>query len=104
MRRRVDGAAIELELDLGDAPHVTVRGDVNWTRALSPRHAQILRVLSVAGPAGVDAASLSESLFGDRDHVVAVRAEVSRLRKSLGAVLSTQPYRFAAGVTVRLVG
>ena len=104
VRRRVDGAAIELELDLGDAPHVTVRGDVNWTRALSPRHAQILRVLSVAGPAGVDAASLSESLFGDRDHVVAVRAEVSRLRKSLGAVLSTQPYRFAAGVTVRLVG
>ncbi|MEN0137377.1 MAG: GAF domain-containing protein [Rhodococcus sp. (in: high G+C Gram-positive bacteria)] len=104
VRRRGDRALIELELDLGAAPRATVRGDVEWTRALSPRHAQILRVLAEIGSAGIDAASLSEALFGDRDHVVAVRAEVSRLRKSLGPVLTTQPYRFADDVRVRMLG
>lgn len=103
VRRRVDGAGLQVELDLGASPRVTVCGDANWTQALSPRHAQILRVLAVAGTGGVDAASLSEALFGDREHVVAVRAEVSRLRKTLGAVLSTQPYRFADGVSVRVL-
>ncbi len=94
---------IELELALGASPQVTVRGDANWTRALSPRHAQILRALAAVGSAGVDAAGLSEVLFGDREHVVAVRAEVSRLRKHLGAVLQTQPYRFAEGVRVVVI-
>ncbi|MBF4477825.1 hypothetical protein SAMN02745947_05170 [Rhodococcus rhodochrous J3] len=101
VRRRQDGPTIELELDLGAQPRATVRGDVDWTRALSPRHAQILRVLASAGPTGIDAATMSEVLFGDRDHVVAVRAEISRLRRSLGPVLTTHPYRFAQDVTVR---
>ncbi|MCQ4122559.1 GAF domain-containing protein [Rhodococcus tibetensis] len=102
--RRDERAVIELELDLGGAPRATVRGDVDWTRALSPRHAQILRVLASRAPAGIDAASMSEALFGDRDHVVAVRAEISRLRKTLGPVLTTQPYRFANDVQVRMIG
>ncbi|MES9514541.1 GAF domain-containing protein [Rhodococcus erythropolis] len=100
LRTGVGGPVIELELSLGASPQVTVRGDANWTRALSPRHAQILRALAAVGSAGVDAAGLSEVLCGDREHVVAVRAEVSRLRKHLGAVLQTQPYRFADGVRV----
>ncbi|ATQ29363.1 GAF domain-containing protein [Rhodococcus ruber] len=103
VRRRAERAAVELELDLGAAPRATVRGETEWTRALSPRHAQILRVLARTRSAGIDAASLSEALFGDRDHIVAVRAEVSRLRKSLGPVLTPQPYRFADGVEVRVV-
>jgi hypothetical protein len=104
VRRREDRADIDLELDLGASPRATVRGDVNWTRALSPRHAQILRVLADAGPGGTDAAAMSEALFGDRDHVVAVRAEISRLRKSLGPILIAQPYRFADNVQVRMFG
>ena len=60
-------------------------------------------VYAPVGQAGVDAAGLSEVLFGDREHVVAVRAEVCRLRKHLGAVLQTQPYRFAEGVRVVVI-
>ena len=104
VRRGGDRADIELELDLGAAPRATVRGDADWTRSLSPRHAQILRLLAGTEPAGIDAASMSEALFGDRDHVVAVRSEISRLRRSLGPVLTNQPYRFANNVRVRLVG
>ncbi|ANS26266.1 transcriptional regulator [Rhodococcus opacus] len=104
VRRGGRPTAIAVELDLGDTPRATVRGDTSWTRALSPRHAQILRLLTETGSAGIDAASLSVALFGDRDHVVAVRAEISRLRKSLGPVLSTHPYRFVDGVDVHVVG
>ncbi|MDI9948646.1 GAF domain-containing protein [Rhodococcus sp. IEGM 1305] len=104
VRRGGRPTTIAVELDLGDTPRATVRGDTSWTRALSPRHAQILRVLAETGSAGIDAASLSALLFGDRDHVVAVRAEISRLRKSLGPILSTHPYRFADGVDVHVAG
>ncbi|MGW5145489.1 GAF domain-containing protein [Rhodococcus koreensis] len=104
VRREGRPTTIGVELDLGESPRATVRGDTSWTRALSPRHAQILRVLTESGSAGIDAASLSVSLFGDRDHMVAVRAEISRLRKSLGPVLSAHPYRFADGVDVHVVG
>ncbi|MDP1200371.1 hypothetical protein, partial [Klebsiella pneumoniae] len=55
VRTGVGGPVSELELSLGVSPQVTVRGDANWTRALSPRHAQILRALAAVGSAGVDA-------------------------------------------------
>ncbi|HWM56852.1 MAG TPA: transcriptional regulator, partial [Pseudonocardia sp.] len=37
-------------------------------------------------------------LYGDREHLVTVRAEMSRLRKSLGGLLLARPYRVAPGV------
>lgn len=78
-------------------------GDSGWCRAITRRHAQILSLLHTAGPAGLTAAALSRSLFGDPDHIVTARAEVSRLRRLLGAVVDTRPYRLADGVhlTVR---
>jgi hypothetical protein len=45
-------------------------------------------------------AELSEALYGDPDHAVAVRAELSRLRRVLGSILDSRPYRPAD--TVRL--
>jgi hypothetical protein len=53
-----------------------------------------------AGPAGLGATALSEAMFGDREHVVTVRAEVSRLRRKLGGLLLTRPYRIAPNVLV----
>lgn len=103
LRRDSGAARIELELDLGESPRATVLGHVTWTRGLSPRHAQILRALVDASPGGLDAADLSVALFGEPDHIVAVRSEISRLRKKLGSILTTQPYRFADQVHVRLV-
>ena len=69
---------------------------------LSTRHAEVLVLLAYAGPAGMDAAALSEALYGDREHLVTVRAEMSRLRKSLGGLLQARPYRIAPGVEVVL--
>jgi hypothetical protein len=44
------------------------------------------------------AARLSKALFGDEEHCVTVRAEVSRLRKVIGGLVTTNPYRLADGV------
>ena len=49
-------------------------------------------------PQGLSAARLSRALFGDDEHVVTVRAEVSRLRRVVGAIVGTAPYRVADGV------
>lgn len=103
LRRRDTEPRIELELDFGESPRATVLGHVTWTRGLSPRHAQILRALVDAPPEGLDATDLSIALFGEPDHIVAVRSEISRLRKKLGSILTTQPYRFADEVHVRVV-
>lgn len=72
------------------------------TVPLTPRRAQILAAITSAGPAGIGASALSLKLYGDADHQVTVRAEVSRLRRSVGALIATQPYRWAEGVTARL--
>ncbi|BDY28958.1 hypothetical protein hbim_02894 [Mycolicibacterium mageritense] len=99
---RVD-AHVELELDLGDTPRATIRGDVTWTRGLSPRHAQILRMLAQNTGHGVNATDLSIALYGNAEHTVAVRSEISRLRKRLGAIITGQPYRFSDQVAVRVL-
>src|SRR5689334_19317697 len=59
--------------------------------------------LPICGPDGLTAGRLSHRLFGDADHVVTVRAEISRLRRAIGALVTTNPYRLAAGVTLRVV-
>ncbi len=103
MRPHRADAQIELELDLGDSPRATVRGDVTWTRALSPRHAQILRMLAQHPRHGVNATDLSVALYGNAEHTVAVRSEISRLRRRLGAIITGQPYRFSDEVVVRVL-
>jgi hypothetical protein len=54
-----------------------------------------------AGPAGLNAFALSAALFGDDQHAVAVRAEVSRLRRRLGGILLARPYRIAPNIAVQ---
>ena len=49
-------------------------------------------------PTGARAAGLAEDLFDDRGRVVTVRAEMSRLRRAMGGVLLSGPYRVAPGV------
>jgi hypothetical protein len=90
---------VSLVLDLaGPAPQVLVSGaSGRWAHALSPRHAEILLSL-LANPGGRTAAQLAEDLFADPGRTVTVRAEVSRLRRTLGPVLDHQPYRLAGHV------
>ncbi len=70
------------------------------TVPLTRRRRQIVEAITCADPRGTTARELSRLLYGDEDHVVTVRAEVSRLRRSLGALISAQPYRWAEEVSV----
>lgn len=94
---------VRLALDLCGPPVIEVSGgQATWRSSVTARHAETLRLLHQAGPAGLSAAMLSTALYGDADHVVAARAEVSRPRKILGAVVATRPYRLADGVELRI--
>ncbi|NMH96134.1 GAF domain-containing protein [Pseudonocardia acidicola] len=96
-------APMRLTLDL-DArpPRAIVEGTNVWLHPLSTRHAEVLLLLAHAGPTGLDAAALSTALYGQDGHLVTVRAEMSRLRRSLGGLLLARPYRIAPEVEVRL--
>ncbi|MGY1624717.1 GAF domain-containing protein [Geodermatophilus sp. SYSU D00965] len=86
-------------LDLaGPRPEVRVTGaSGTWSAPLSLRHAEILLALA-EHRAGRSAADLAADLFGDPARTVTVRAEVSRLRRTLGSVVSAQPYRIGEDV------
>ncbi|MFZ2511318.1 MAG: GAF domain-containing protein [Gordonia sp. (in: high G+C Gram-positive bacteria)] len=89
---------VRVELVTGDAPLVRVSGATGtWVHRPSPRHAQLLALLA-HHPDGLSAAQLSEHLFGNPTQRIAVRSEMSRLRKHLGGLLAANPYRFAEGV------
>jgi GAF domain len=97
------GGPTRLRLDLASRPpHAVVEGSTVWRYPLTHRHAQLLALLMRAGPAGLDAFALSVAVFGDDQHAVAVRAEVSRLRRRLGGILLTRPYRVAPNIAVEL--
>ncbi|WP_409490774.1 hypothetical protein [Amycolatopsis sp. cmx-11-12] len=90
---------VRLDLELGHAPVLRMlAGDVGWVRTVTPRHAEILVHLHATGPAGLSTEALSRALYGDAEHLVTVRADVSRLRRLLGAIVDTRPYRLAVGV------
>jgi hypothetical protein len=89
--RAVSGASVLEVSSLPDASGA-------WRASLTPRHAAILRLLAAAGRGGLSAAALSRALYGDDEHLVTVRAEVSRLRRAVGTIVATGPYRVAEGV------
>ena len=90
-------------LDLsGSSPVVSVAGPSGqWSHRLTPRHAELLLLLAVHrhGRTGVQ---LSQDMFGDGGHVVTVRAELSRVRRHLGGIIESRPYRFVEDVRVRV--
>ncbi|MFP5022077.1 GAF domain-containing protein [Pseudonocardia phyllosphaerae] len=104
--RPARGAArMRLSLDLdGRPPRAVVEGTSRWEHPLSTRHAEVLVLLARAGATGLDAAALSQGLYGDRAHLVTVRAEMSRLRRGLGGLLLARPYRIAPEVELDLRG
>lgn len=91
----LDAAARRLDVSSGEG---------TWQTGLSRRHAELLRLVAAAGREGVSAARLSAALFGDAEHVVTVRAEMSRLRRTVGALVEPHPYRVADGVELTVLG
>jgi hypothetical protein len=68
-----------------------------WTCDLSRRRSQLLLLLATH-PGGLTAAELNEKAYGNEANVVTVRAEIARLRKLLGSVLTGDPYRLTIDV------
>lgn len=97
-------ARVVLDLSRPRLPSVTVSGDAgSWVQELSPRHAELLYVLTLHRD-GRSAAQLAQDIFGDGTRTGTVRAEMSRLRRHLAPVLAHRPYRFVEDVEVELVG
>lgn len=97
--------ATRIVLDLGRSRHrsVTVSGPAgSWTHELSPRHAELLYLLALHRT-GRSAAGLAEDVFGDPARTVTVRAEMSRIRRYLGAFLDHRPYRFSEETEVTVL-
>ncbi|MFF7049839.1 GAF domain-containing protein [Streptomyces griseorubiginosus] len=77
-------------------------GSVTWSHELSPRHAELLYLLALHR-SGRTAAGLAEDMFGDPARTVTVRAEMSRVRRYLGAFLEHRPYRFCEDAEVEVL-
>lgn len=77
---------------LGARPCVRIGGRA-WQK-LSLRSAEILALLC-SRTRGFTSAELAHELYGDGGRPGTVRAELHRLRKRLGPVISSEPYRFA---------
>ncbi|WP_199429703.1 helix-turn-helix domain-containing protein [Qaidamihabitans albus] len=93
---------VTLDVRAPRAWQLTVSGaSGTWSYPLSPRHAEMLYVLARHRD-GRSAAELALDLFGDPARTVTVRAEMSRLRRQLGAILARRPYRFADDIEVVL--
>jgi hypothetical protein len=66
--------------------------------ALSPRHSEILFLLSLA-PEGIGAERLALQLYGEFGKPVTARAELSRLRRALPGAIVANPYRLAVNLS-----
>ncbi|MER8219276.1 GAF domain-containing protein [Streptomyces sp. NPDC094143] len=97
------GTRIVLDLRHPRRWSVEVSGGAGtWTRELSPRHAELLYLLAVHR-SGRSASGLAADVFGDPERTVTVRAEMSRVRRYLGAFLEHRPYRFAEDAEVEVL-
>src|SRR4051812_47357655 len=92
--RRVPRRVVRIRALGGAPPSVVVDGR---RLALSPRHAELLVILALR-PGGLSADALARALHGPGAKAVTVRAELARLRRSVGDVVAAQPYRLAADV------
>lgn len=105
LRLQDDGSVGEqchLLLELDAVPRVRVTGPSGqWQHSLTVRHAELLLALA-EHPDGRTAAQLAGDLFGEAGRTVTVRAELSRLRRALGPLLDSQPYRIAESVQVEV--
>lgn len=98
------GSITAIRVDLSSRiPRATLHGPSgSWTHDLTPRHGEILLTLLLHRD-GRSASEVADDLFGDPARTVTVRAEMSRLRKVLGTVISHRPYRIAHDVHAELV-
>jgi hypothetical protein len=106
--RGEDDPVIQVVLEFRDCEHwwITVAGpNVTWERQLTPRHAEILRLLAVAhrDGRGRTGQELSKELYGRETQV---SHQICRLREYAGGLLDPgrrPPYRFSDTVRVAIL-
>ncbi|MGY3566613.1 GAF domain-containing protein [Sinomonas sp. RB5] len=92
-------ASAELELRAGPPPSVVLCAGAEVTEIpLSARHFELLSLLA-AHPRGLEAREVLARLDSAQTEVT-VRAEVSRLRKRLGGLIESRPYRLTVPAAV----
>ncbi|MBD0838460.1 GAF domain-containing protein [Streptomyces sp. TRM68416] len=97
------GRRIVLDLSQRRRWSLTVLGGAgDWSRELSPRHAELLYLLALHR-SGISAAGLAREMFGDPGRTVTVRAEMSRVRRYLGELLEHRPYRFREDTEIEVL-
>jgi len=64
---------------------------------LGRRHSELV-VLLALHPRGMTGEELAHEMYGESGHEVTVRAEMARLRRRLGPMVASQPYRLVADV------
>jgi transcriptional regulator of acetoin/glycerol metabolism len=84
------GPAMRLSMKRRGRVRIELEGGA--VRTLSARHSEIVGLLA-EHPDGLDSHELAELVYGEPGHEVSLRAEMHRLRESLGSVLATRPYR-----------
>jgi hypothetical protein len=95
-----DAAEASLEVVRRPTPRVLVTtGDSTVEIPLSERHLEMVELL-VRHPAGLDVPTLMAALPGATSPVT-IRAEMSRLRKRLGGLVESRPYRLTVPATIR---
>ncbi len=98
--RPLTGSRPRLELHPAPPARLLVTGpDGPEEVPLTARHTGIVEVLA-RHPDGLSGRELASLVYGRAGSTVAVRAEVSRLRRTLGGLLGTRPYRLTAPCTV----
>ncbi|MGB6275040.1 MAG: GAF domain-containing protein, partial [Rhodococcus sp. (in: high G+C Gram-positive bacteria)] len=99
----IGSTRIRIDLRNSQKPRIEVRSEVGeWTHEPTPRHAEILYLLAIHRQ-GRTASQMAADLFGDDGRAITVRAEMSRLRKHLAGIISTQPYRLDESATVEVI-
>lgn len=78
---------------------VVASGGHAWTHVLVGRRAEIVDALT-RHPEGMSAQQLSQQVYGGTGSEVAVRAEVHRIHRGVGGLITTKPYRLSAAATI----
>jgi hypothetical protein len=97
-RRPAAPARASLRLDLLGRHALSARIGSAAPIALGVRQAEILALLAL-NPDGMTCEQLTLELYGDAGNPISTRAQMSRLRRRLGALLAARPYRLLADVT-----
>jgi hypothetical protein len=87
-----------LRLELLGRQGLTARAGSSPPLRLGGRQGEILALLALH-PEGLTGEQLTFELYGDGGNPVSLRAQISKLRRALGPVLASQPYKLLADVS-----